>query len=136
MVIDTSVLLAILFDEPEAPSFEAALENDPVRLLSAASFLETAMVVESRYGPSGGRELDLLIHKADIEIVSVDTEQAEVARRGFQLYGKGRHPAGLNYGDCFVYGLTVVSGEPLLFKGDDFSATDLDISHLIQDNRG
>ncbi len=125
MVIDTSVLVAILFDEPEAPSFEAALEDEAVLLLSAASYLEAAIVVESRFGSAGGRELDLLIHKAGIEIVSVDKEQAEWARHGFQRYGKGRHAAGLNYGDSFVYGLAVASGEPLLFKGNDFAATDL-----------
>jgi ribonuclease VapC len=127
MVLDTSVLLAILFDEPEAQSFEAALEDEPVLLLSVASYLEAAMVVESRYGPAGGRELDLLIHKAAIEIVSFDKEQAEWSRHGFQRYGKGRHSAGLNYGDCFVYGLAVASGEPLLFKGNDFGETDLEL---------
>ena len=127
MVIDTSVLLAILFDEPEAQSFEVALEGDPVLLLSAASYLEAAMVVESRLGPAGGRELDLLLYKANIETVAVDKDQAEWARHGFLRYGKGRHAAALNYGDCFVYGLATVSGEPLIFKGDDFGQTDLRI---------
>lgn len=125
MVLDTSALLAILGDEPEAPAFEAAVERDPVRLLSAASLLEAAIVVESRWGPAGGRELDLLIHKAGVEVVPVDAEQVEVARRAYRDFGRGRHPAGLNYGDCFTYALASVSGEPLLFKGDDFSRTDL-----------
>lgn len=125
MVLDTSALLAILGDEPEAPAFEAAFERDPVRLLSAASLLEAAIVVESRWGPAGGRELDLMLHRAGLEVVPVDAEQVEVARQAYRDFGRGRHPAALNYGDCFTYALARVSGEPLLFKGDDFSRTDL-----------
>lgn len=125
MVIDTSALVAILFDEPEAPAIELKIEADPVRLISAGSLLEAALVVEGRYGPTGGRELDLLLHKARIEVVAFDNDQAEVARQAFRAYGKGHHPAGLNYGDCFSYALAKVSGEPLLFKGDDFDATDI-----------
>lgn len=133
MVIDSSALLAILCDEPEAPAFEAAIAADPVRLLSASSFLETAMVVETRFGEAGGRELDLLIHKAQVEIVAVTAEQAELARHAFRAFGKGRHPAGLNYGDLFAYALSHVSGEPLLYKGQDFAKTDIvraTIDHL------
>lgn len=125
MVLDTSVLLALLGDEPEAPAFEAAIEADPVRLLSAGNLLEAAIVVESRWGPAGGRELDLLIHKAAIEIVPVDAEQVDVARQAHRDFGRGHHAAALNYGDCFAYALARVSGEPLLFKGDDFASTDL-----------
>jgi ribonuclease VapC len=125
MVLDTSALLAILGDEPEAPRYEAAIERDPVRLVSAATLLEAAIVVESRWGPAGGRELDLLIHKAGVEVVPVDAEQVEVARQAYRDLGRGHHPAGLNYGDCFTYALARVSGEPLLFKGDDFARTDL-----------
>jgi ribonuclease VapC len=125
MVLDTSALLVVLFDEPESPIFRQAIENDQVRLLSAASFLEAAMVVESRFGEAGGRELDLLLHAADVQIVAVDPEQAVIAREGFRRFGKGHHPAGLNYGDCFAYALSRVSGEPLLFKGGDFSQTDV-----------
>jgi ribonuclease VapC len=125
MVIDTSALCAILFDEKDAESFELAIEKDPVRLISAAVFLETAMVVETRYGEAGGRELDLLIHKAAVEIVAVTADQIELARRGFRLYGKGKHRAGLNFGDCFSYALAHSTGEPLLFKGEDFSQTDV-----------
>ncbi len=125
MVIDTSALLAILRGEPEAPLFEAAVEADPVRLVSAGSLLEAAIVVEARYGPTGGRELDLLVHKAGIEVVPVTPEQVELGRHAFRTYGKGRHAAHLNYGDCFAYALSKHSGEPLLFKGDDLARTDV-----------
>ncbi len=124
MVIDTSALLAILFDEPEAEYFEGALEVDPTRLMSAASVLETAIVVEARLGDAGGRELDLLLYKAQIKIVAFTPEQLEVARQAFRTYGKGRHPAGLNYGDCFAYALSRTSVEALLFRGNDFTQTD------------
>ena len=125
MVIDTSALLAILFNEPEAEHFEAALDADPTRLMSAASLLETAIVVEARLGEAGGRELDLLLHQAQIVIVPFTAEQAETARTAYRTYGKGRHPAGLNYGDCFAYALAKTSSEPLLFKGSDFPQTDI-----------
>jgi ribonuclease VapC len=127
MVLDTSALLVILLNEPESPEFRLAVEADPVRLVSAASLLETAMVIETRFGESGGRELDLLVHKADVHVVSVDLEQVEIARHAFRRFGKGRHPAGLNFGDCFSYALSRSSGEPLLFKGDDFAKTDVEI---------
>jgi len=125
VVIDTSAILAILFDEEEAERIEAAVEADGVRLMSAASMLECAIAVEARYGDAGGRELDLLVHKAGIEIASVDPGQIEVARAAYRRWGKGRDPAGLNFGDCFSYALSRVSGEPLLFKGADFSKTDV-----------
>lgn len=125
MVLDTSAILAILLNEPEIEAFSAAIEQDPVRLLSAASLVEAAMVVESRYGEDGGRELDLLLQTAGVEIVALDARQAEMARHAFRAFGKGRHAAALNFGDCFSYALSQVSGEPLLFKGDDFSRTDI-----------
>jgi ribonuclease VapC len=126
MVIDTSVLVAILCDEPDAPLFEAAIESDATRLISAATLLETAIVIEARFGEDGGRELDLLIHKAQIEIAPFDQEQAEIAREAYRTYGRGRHPAALNYGDCFAYALSAVRGEPLLYKGDDFAKTNVE----------
>jgi ribonuclease VapC len=126
MVIDTSAVLAILFDEPESPSIRQAIEDDPIRLMSSGSFLETSIVIESRFGEHGGRELDLLLHTGKIEIVSVDRNQAEVARDGYRRYGKGRHAAGLNFGDCFGYALSRCTGEKLLYKGDDFSRTDIE----------
>jgi ribonuclease VapC len=126
MVIDTSALIAILQDEPERRSFNLAIESAETRLLSAASFVESSLVIEARVGPDGIRDLDLFVAKADINIEPVDIDQAYVARQAYSQYGKGRHPAGLNYGDCFTYALAKLSGEPLLFKGHDFSKTDLD----------
>ena len=125
MVIDTSALVAMLNDEPEADRFEAAVEADRVRLMSAASYLETAIVIETRFGEPGGRELDLWLHRAAVDLVAVDADQADIARVAYRRYGKGRHRAGLNYGDCFSYALAKVSGQPLLFKGDDFAQTDI-----------
>jgi ribonuclease VapC len=126
MVIDTSAVVAILLDEPESPVIRRAIEDDPVRLMSTASFVEAAMVIETRFGEAGGRELDLLLHTARIELIPVDREQAELARDAFRHFGKGRHRAGLNFGDCFSYALARVSGERLLFKGDDFGHTDVE----------
>jgi ribonuclease VapC len=125
MVIDTSALLALLFNEPEADDIETALDADPVRLMSVASCLESAIVVEARLGAAGGRELDLLIHRAAIELVAVTVEQADVARAAWRRFGRGRHEAALNFGDCFSYALALTSGEPLLFKGGDFTRTDV-----------
>ena len=125
MVLDSSAIAAILSDEPEAPAFEVAIERASVRLLSAASLVELSIVVELRLGEPGERELDLLLYKAGIEIVPLTREQAEIARRAFRRFGKGRHPAALNFGDCFSYALSKTAGEPLLFKGDDFSRTDV-----------
>jgi ribonuclease VapC len=125
MVLDTSALLAVLLNESEAAGFRLAIEADPVRLLSAATLVETAIVIEARVGEAGGRELDRLLQKAHVEVVAVDAEQAELARHAFRTFGKGRHAAGLNYGDCFSYALAQSSGEPLLFKGGDFAKTDV-----------
>jgi ribonuclease VapC len=130
MVVDTSALVAILFNEPDAEDFEDALDRSERRLISAVSVLETSMVLESRYGEIAGHELDLLIYKLPIEIRPADSDQLHWARRAFRMYGRGRHPAGLNFGDCFSYALARSTGEPLLFKGDDFSKTDL-VSALI-----
>lgn len=125
MVIDTSALVAMLSGEPEAAAFEAAVGADPVRLMSAASYLEAAIVIETRYGEPGGRELDLWLHRATVDLVSVDSGQAESARAAYRRYGKGRHRAALNFGDCVSYALAKASGQPLLFKGDDFTHTDI-----------
>ena len=125
MVIDTSALVAIMLDEPERRSFNERIEADSVRLLSAASFVETALVIETRLGEAGGREFDLLLHRAAVEIVPVDADQAEIARRALRQFGRGRHPAGLNFGDSVAYALAKTRGEPLLFKGSDFALTDV-----------
>ncbi len=125
MVIDTSALIAVLQDEPERKAFNEAIEAADRRAMSVASFVEASMIVESRSGPDGVRTLDLFIAKAGIELVAVDADQAHVARTAFRVYGKRRHPAGLNFGDCFAYALARTLGEPLLFKGSDFSLTDV-----------
>ncbi len=125
MVVDTSALLAILQDEPERRTFNEALESADSRLMSVATLVEVSIIIESRYGAEGLRDLDLLLERAGIELVPVDVEQARAARAAYSRFGKGRHPAALNFGDCFSYALARVLGEPLLFKGDDFSRTDL-----------
>jgi ribonuclease VapC len=125
MILDTSALLAILQDEPERRAFNAAIEAAASRSMSAATFVETSIVIGARYGGDGLRDLDLFIAKAEIALVPVDKEQAHAARDAFLRFGKGRHPAGLNYGDCFSYALARTLGEPLLYKGDDFSQTDV-----------
>lgn len=125
MVIDTSAIIAIALNEPEAETFEQRIADAPVRLISAATLLETAMVIETRLGEAGGAELDLWLSKAGVEIVAVDAEQADQARRAWRRFGKGRHPAALNFGDCSSYVLSALTQEPLLFKGRDFSRTDI-----------
>lgn len=125
MVIDTSALVAMLLNEPEAEALEVAVAEDPVRLMSAASLLEAAIVLEARYGDEGGAHLDLWLHKAGVEIVAVDADQADIARRAWRRYGKGRHQAGLNFGDCFSYALAVTRRERLIVKGGDFALTDI-----------
>jgi len=124
MVIDSSALLAILLGEPEAESCSRAIAGDPKRLVSALSALEAAIVIHARKGPAGVRELDLLCHAAGVAIVSLDADQVLLARAAYEQFGKGNHPAALNLGDCCSYALARSSGEPLLFKGDDFSRTD------------
>lgn len=125
MVIDTSALIAILLNEPEAEALARAIAADPKRLLSAFSALESYIVITARKGESGGRELDLLLHRCDIETVGLNADQSELARKAWLAYGKGRHAAGLNIGDCCTYALAVYSREPLLFVGDDFAQTDV-----------
>lgn len=125
VVIDTSAMLAVLLGEPERTHFLKLISEAGVRLLSAANVLETAIVVESRRGEAAGREFDLFLHRTKIEIVAVDAEQVSIARYAWRKFGKGRHPAALNFGDCFAYALTKASSEPLLAKGGDFSQTDL-----------
>jgi ribonuclease VapC len=125
MVLDTSSIFAILLAEPEAGILSEMISKDQKRLLSAGTALELMIVLEARKGEAGGRELDLFLHRAKIDIVPFDGEQAEIARQAWRHYGKSNHPAGLNFGDCFAYALAKISGEPLLFKGDDFNQTDI-----------
>ncbi|HJU42728.1 MAG TPA: type II toxin-antitoxin system VapC family toxin [Vicinamibacterales bacterium] len=125
MVLDTSALLALLLDEPEAEDFRTALELDETRMVSAATLLETAVVIEARKGEAAGRELDRLVDKAAILVVAVNADHVEEARRAWRRFGRGRHEAALNFGDLFSYALSRATGEPLLFKGDDFRRTDV-----------
>lgn len=115
----------MLFDEPDADEFARLVEADPVVLLSAVSRVEVTFVVESRKGEAGRIRLIRFFELVGAEVVPVNADQAEVACEAFRRYGKGRHPAGLNLGDVFAYALAKTTGEPLLFKGDDFSRTDL-----------
>ncbi|MDH3523985.1 MAG: type II toxin-antitoxin system VapC family toxin [Acidobacteriota bacterium] len=125
MVVDSSALLAILLAEPEAESFARAIASDPRRLVGAVSALEAAIVIRSRKGAAGARDLDLLIHSAGLSVVSLDEEQVRIARTAYERYGRGRHPAALSLGDCASYALARTSGERLLCKGDDFPRTDV-----------
>ena len=127
MVIDTSAILAILLDEPEADTFSDAIEKASTRLISAATLLEAAMVLEARKGPEGGRALDLFVYRTGAQIIAFDAPQAEMARAAWREFGKGRHPAALNFGDCFAYALAKARQDALLFKGEDFAKTDLEL---------
>ena len=127
MVLDTSAIVAILFDEPERDRFARAIAFDPTRLVSAGTMLEAGIVVEARRGESAGRELDLLLHRMRATVVALDEQQADIARSAWRRFGKGDHPAGLNLGDCFAYALARVSGQALLHKGDDFGLADIDV---------
>jgi ribonuclease VapC len=130
MVIDTSALLAIFLGEPERKPFLDSIFQAETRMISGANVVETGIVLEARRGESAGREFDLFLVRANLQIVTVDSEQAEIARSAWRKYGKGRHPAALNFGDCFAYALAKSSGEPLLAKGTDFVATDIEVSPL------
>jgi ribonuclease VapC len=125
MVIDSSAVLAILQDEPERAAFNRAIAADQVRLLSAANYLELAIIVDRRRGEEGARDLRHYLIDAAIAIVPVTVSQAELARTAYRRFGRGYHPARLNFGDCLAYALAQETGEPLLFKGDDFSRTDV-----------
>jgi ribonuclease VapC len=125
MVIDTSALMAYLEREPDADRIEQKLLKADRLAISTATIVECGIVIEARRGDSGGRELDLLLHRLAVEIVPVDERQAELARSGYRRFGKGRHPAGLNLGDCFSYALAQSTGQDLLYIGDDFSRTDV-----------
>jgi len=125
MVVDSSALVAILRKEPEAARFTRALLRDSVRLISAANLLEAGIVIDNQAGLSAGRRLDRFVERAGIGIEPVTQEQVRIARQAYVDFGRGNHPAGLNFGDCFAYALAKVTGEPLLFKGADFGQTDI-----------
>lgn len=126
IVIDTSAVVAVLRDEEERRTFNEVIEQTTRCLMSAVSFVEASMVMEGRTGYDGVRDFDLFVLKAGIEIVPVDVEQANIARGAFRKFGKGRHAANLNFGDCFSYALAKAMDAPLLFKGHDFSRTDIE----------
>lgn len=125
MVVDSSVLIAILLGEPEAGHYAKLLANTKEVYISAVSIVESSMVIEYKRGLQGAKEYDELLNVISPTIVAFDSQQAELARTAWRQYGKGRHPAKLNFGDCCSYALAKYLNKPLLFKGDDFSKTDL-----------
>ncbi len=125
MVIDTSAIIACLLGEPERTSLVAAMEADPVRLISVVGVVEASFVMLSRKRADGLADLQAFLDDGEIERIPVDVRQAEAAVEAFRRFGKGRHPARLNIGDCFAYALAKTTGEPLLFKGADFARTDI-----------
>ena len=125
MIVDTSAIIAVLFHEEDAQAYAEAITRADSCRMSAATFVETAIVVEAQTRNNGGRQLDAFIRRASIGVEPVTEEQAHIARQAFMDFGKGRHRAGLNYGDCFSYALAKATREPLLFKGRDFAQTDL-----------
>lgn len=127
MVIDTSALVAIFFNESEREVFLDAITAAESRLISAVTIFETGIVLESRQGEAMGREFDLFVIRAGLQIVPVDADQSELARAAWRRYGKGRHRAALNMCDCFTYALCKFSGDPLLAKGADFALTDIQV---------
>jgi ribonuclease VapC len=129
MIIDTSALVSILDQEPEAERLAHAIATASERMLSAANLVETGIVMQVRRGDEAVRDFDLLLAKLKIEIIAVSAKQANLARKAFQRFGRGRHPARLNFGDCFAYALAKDSGAPLLFKGEDFPQTDIAVAH-------
>jgi len=125
MIVDTSALVAIIYDEPEAADFVERIHAADVCRLSVANHLELSMVVERQLGPDGARQAEAFLRRSGIVVEPVTLEQGEFARQAFLDFGRGRHPAGLNFGDCFAYALAKAHGEPLLYKGDDFACTDI-----------
>lgn len=124
IVADSSALVAVVLGEPDAEVFRDVLGTGVIAL-SAASLTETRMVVESRAGMDATRDLDLLVADAEIDVVAYDSAHAAVAHAAWRRFGKGRHPASLNLGDCMAYATARLAGAPLLFKGDDFAQTDI-----------
>jgi ribonuclease VapC len=126
VIVDTSVIIAILRDEPEAAAIEKALARSQVRRMSAVSYVEAAVVVDSNRNPVLSRRFDDLLREVEIAVEPVTLNQARIAREAYRDFGKGRHRAGLNFGDCFAYALAKEKGESLLFKGNDFRLTDIE----------
>lgn len=127
LVVDTSALVAVLLDEPAAAAVLTALEECQPRLISAATLVELGIVLEARLGSAGTGIAARVVRDAQIEVVDLDSTQADRALEGWRRFGKGRHPAGLNLGDCFTYGLATTTGHPVLCVGDDFARTDVEV---------
>ena len=125
MILAASARAATLFGESEAAVYTRLIHDAHRCLISAANFLEPPIVIEGQIGPAAGRQCDSFFRRADIIIEPFTVEQAHLARQAFLDFGKGRHAAGLNFGDCFAYALAKFTGEPLLFKGEDFKKTDI-----------
>jgi ribonuclease VapC len=126
MILDTSAMVAILYREPEAAAFVQLIHDAELCRISVATYVELSMVIESQLGPEGMRQAEAFFRRAGIVIEPVSVDHGELARQAFLDFGKGRHKAGLNYGDCFSYALAKATGEPLLFKGNDFNQTDIE----------
>lgn len=125
MIVDTSALVAILYREPEAARFVKAIHDVELTRISVANYVELSMLVEGQLGPDGMRQAEAFLRRAGVIVEPVTLDHGELARQAFLDFGKGRHKAGLNLGDCFAYALAKATGEPLLFKGNDFSQTDV-----------
>ena len=125
MIIDTSALVAVLDQESEAQRIVRTLASAPERILSAANLVEVGIVMQARRGDDGARDLDLLLAKLRVDIAAVTANQADIARKAFRRYGRERHAANLNFGDCFAYALARDKSAPLQFKGNDFAKTDV-----------
>lgn len=125
MILDSSAVLAVIFGEPELEDFARAIADAQVCRISAASFFEASIIAESRAGDLAVRQCDAFFRNSRVSVEPVTEDHALLARQAYSDFGKGRHPAGLNFGDCFSYALAKATGEPLLFKGDDFRQTDI-----------
>jgi ribonuclease VapC len=125
VIIDTSAVMAILLKEGDAPLYAQAIASADFCRMSAATFVELGIVADLQTRSTGGRLLDTFMRRSQIVIEPVTEEQAHIARQAYAEFGKGIHPASLNFGDCFAYALAKATGEPLLFKGEDFSKTDI-----------
>lgn len=130
MIIDTSALIAILRNEPETSAMSVALRQASICRMSAATYTEAAVVADSNRDPILSRRFDELLRELHMRVESVTPDQAEIARQAYRDFGKGRHKAGLNFGDCFSYALAKEMDEPLLFKGDDFRHTDVEVAEF------
>ena len=126
MIVDSSAILAVLYREQDAERYERVIASAAHPRMSVANLLETSIVLEGRGGEAAGHELDLFLRDAEIELAPVTVEHLEAARRVWRRFGKGNHPASLNFADCFAYALAALMDEPLLFKGEDFAQTDIE----------